>query len=659
VSKIIGIDLGTTNSVVAVMEGSEAKVIPNAEGNRTTPSVVAFTKGGERLVGQVAKRQAVTNPKNTIFSIKRFMGRKYSEVTEEMKMIPYTVERAENGDVRVVVEGKKFSPPEISAMILGKLKQAAEDYLGEKVDQAVITVPAYFNDSQRQATKDAGRIAGLTVERLVNEPTAAALAYGLDKKKDQTIAVYDFGGGTFDISILEVGEGVVEVKATNGDTHLGGDNIDQRVIDWLLEEFKKDQGIDLGTDPMALQRLKEAAEKAKIELSSAVETDINLPFITADASGPKHLNLRLTRSKLEQLVEDLVQRSIGPCKRALEDAKVSAKEIDEVVLVGGQTRMPAIQKVVRDFFGKEPHKGVNPDEVVAIGAAIQGGVLRGDVKDVVLLDVTPLSLGIETLGGVFTKMIERNTTIPARKTEVFSTAADNQTSVEVHVLQGEREMARYNRTLGKFHLDGIPAAPRGRPQIEVAFDIDANGIVHVSAKDLGTGKEQKITITSSSGLNDAEIERMVKEAESHSDEDKERRRQVETRNQLDALAYNTEKTYNEHKEKLGPDEKGQLEQALAEAKQALESEDTEKMKQATSKLEQASHKLAEKLYQGSDQSHGTAAGGGPGGGGDGGATSGGPGGSAGGGAGRPGSPGGGGASDEVIDAEYVDVDEKR
>ncbi|HXO43643.1 MAG TPA: molecular chaperone DnaK, partial [Thermoanaerobaculia bacterium] len=637
-SKIIGIDLGTTNSVVAVMEGSEAKVIPNAEGNRTTPSVVAFTKGGERLVGQVAKRQSVTNPKNTIFSIKRFMGRKFSEVTEEMKMIPYTVERAENGDVRVVVEGKKFSPPEISAMILGKLKQAAEDYLGEKVDQAVITVPAYFNDSQRQATKDAGRIAGLTVERLVNEPTAAALAYGLDKTKDQTIAVYDFGGGTFDISILEVGEGVVEVKATNGDTHLGGDNIDQRVIDWLLEEFKKDQGIDLGTDPMALQRLKEAAEKAKIELSSAVETDINLPFITADASGPKHLNLRLTRSKLEQLVEDLVQRSMGPCKRALEDAKVSAKDIDEVVLVGGQTRMPAIQKVVRDFFGKEPHKGVNPDEVVAIGAAIQGGVLRGDVKDVVLLDVTPLSLGIETLGGVFTKMIERNTTIPARKTEVFSTAADNQTSVEVHVLQGEREMARYNRTLGKFHLDGIPAAPRGRPQVEVAFDIDANGIVHVSAKDLGTGKEQKITITSSSGLNDAEIERLVKEAESHSDEDKERRRQVETRNQLDALVYNTEKTYNEHKEKLGPDEKGQLEQALAEAKQALESEDTEKMTQATSKLEQASHKLAEKLYQGAQ---GSPAGAGPGGG-DGGATGGDPGGSAG--AGRPGSPGGGGAS---------------
>ena len=658
-SKIIGIDLGTTNSVVAVMEGSEAKVIPNAEGNRTTPSVVAFAKSGERLVGQVAKRQAVTNPKNTIFSIKRFMGRKYSEVNEEMKMVPYSVERAENGDVRIVVEGKKFSPPEISAMILGKLKQAAEDYLGEKVEQAVITVPAYFNDSQRQATKDAGRIAGLNVERLVNEPTAAALAYGLDKKKDQTIAVYDFGGGTFDISILEVGEGVVEVKATNGDTHLGGDNIDQRVIDWLLEEFKKDQGIDLGTDPMALQRLKEAAEKAKIELSSAVETDINLPFITADASGPKHLNLRLTRSKLEQLVEDLVQRSIGPCKRALEDAKVSAKDIDEVVLVGGQTRMPAIQKTVRDFFGKEPHKGVNPDEVVAVGAAIQGGVLRGDVKDVVLLDVTPLSLGIETLGGVFTKMIDRNTTIPARKTEVFSTAADNQTSVEVHVLQGEREMARYNRTLGKFHLDGIPAAPRGRPQVEVAFDIDANGIVHVSAKDLGTGKEQKITITSSSGLNDAEIERMVQEAESHSDEDKERRRQVETRNQLDALVYNTEKTYNEHKEKLGPDEKGQLEQALAEAKQALESEDTDKMKQATSKLEQASHKLAEKLYQGAQgAAAGAGAGAGPGDG-DGGATGGGPGGSAGGGAGRQRPPGGGGASDEVIDAEYVDVDEKR
>jgi len=640
VSKIIGIDLGTTNSVVAVMEGSEAKVIPNAEGNRTTPSVVAFTKSGERLVGQVAKRQSITNPKNTVFSIKRFMGRKFDEVNEEMKMVPYSVERAENGDVRVNIDGKKYSPPEISAMILGKLKQAAEDYLGEKVEAAVITVPAYFNDAQRQATKDAGRIAGLEVKRLVNEPTAAALAYGLDKKKDQTIAVYDFGGGTFDISILEVGEGVVEVKATNGDTHLGGDNIDQRIIEWLLEEFKKDQGIDLGNDPMAMQRLKEAAEKAKIELSSAQETDVNLPFITADASGPKHMNLRLTRSKLEQMVEPLIQRSIAPCKQAIKDSGLEAKDIDEVVLVGGQTRMPAIQKLVAELFGKEPHRGVNPDEVVAVGAAIQGGVLRGDVKDVLLLDVTPLSLGIETLGGVFTRLIERNTTIPTRKAEIFSTAADNQTSVEVHVLQGEREMARDNRTLGKFHLVGIPSAPRGVPQVEVAFDIDANGIVHVSAKDLGTGKEQKITITASSGLADSDIDRMVREAESHRSEDQERRRQVEARNRLDSLIYSTEKTYNEHKEKLGADEKGQLEQALAQARTALDSENASDMEQAAERLTQASHKLAEVMY-----SQGQGAG------------------APGGGAAGAGGPGGGqqrgAASDEVIDAEYVDVDEKR
>jgi molecular chaperone DnaK len=637
VSKIIGIDLGTTNSVVAVMEGGEAKVIPNAEGNRTTPSVVAFTKSGERLVGQVAKRQSVTNPQNTVFSIKRFMGRKHDEVNEEMKMVPYIVERAENGDVRINVEGKKFSPPEISAMILGKLKQAAEDYLGEKVDRAVITVPAYFNDAQRQATKDAGRIAGLTVDRLVNEPTAAALAYGLDKKKDQTIAVYDFGGGTFDISILEVGEGIVEVKATNGDTHLGGDNIDQRIIDWLLEEFKKDQGINLGNDPMAIQRLKEAAEKAKIELSSAQETEINLPFITADASGPKHLNIRLSRPKLEQLVDDLIQRSIEPCRRAIKDSGIKAEDIDEIVLVGGQTRMPAIQKVVKDFFGKEPHKGVNPDEVVAIGAAVQGGVLGGEVKDVLLLDVTPLSLGIETLGGVFTKLIERNTTIPTRKAETFSTAADNQTSVEVHVLQGEREMARDNRTLGKFHLVGIPSAPRGMPQIEVAFDIDANGIVHVSAKDLGTGKEQRITISASSGLNDSEIDRMVQEAESHRSEDQERRRQVEARNQLDGLIYSTEKTYDEHKEKLGPDEKGELERAIAEARQALEGGEAAAMEQATEKLTKASHKLAEVMYRGQGGAQ-PGAGAGPG----------------------PGAAGGpGAAADEVIDAEYVDVDDKR
>src|SRR5437899_582636 len=518
-AKIIGIDLGTTNSVVAVMEGNEPKVIVNAEGSRLTPSVVAFTKSGERLVGQVAKRQAVTNPENTVFSIKRFMGRKYEEVNEEMKMVPYKVTRAPNGDARVEVQGKLYSPPEISAMILQKLKQAAEDYLGEKVDRAVITVPAYFNDSQRQATKDAGEIAGLKVERLVNEPTAAALAYGLDKKGNETIAVYDFGGGTFDISVLEVGDGVVEVKSTNGDTHLGGDNIDQRLIDWIIDEFKKDQGIDLSKDKMALQRLKEAAEKAKIELSSTASTDINLPFITADQSGPKHLNMALTRAKFEQLVGDIIQKTMGPVRQALSDAGMDPKKIDEVVLVGGSTRIPMVQKLVQDYFGTEPHKGLNPDQVAAVGAAVQGGVLGGDVKDLLLLDVTPLSLGIETLGGVATKLIERNTTIPTRKSETFSTAADNQTSVEIKVLQGEREMARDNKLLGVFHLIGLPPAPRGMPQIEVTFDIDANGILNVSAKDLGTGKEQKITITSSSGLSKNEVEKFVKDAESHASED--------------------------------------------------------------------------------------------------------------------------------------------
>ncbi len=633
-SKIIGIDLGTTNSVVAVMEGSDTKVLPNSEGNRTTPSVVAFSKAGERLVGQVAKRQAVTNPEKTIYSIKRFMGRRFDEVSEEMKMVPYDVV-AEGSGVRIVVDDKKYPPEEISAMILQKLKQAAEDFLGDKVERAVITVPAYFNDAQRQATKDAGKIAGLKVERLVNEPTAAALAYGLDKKKDELIAVYDFGGGTFDISILEVGDGVVEVKATNGDTHLGGDNIDQRIIDWLLEEFKKDQGIDLSQDPMAVQRLREAAEKAKIELSSAQETDINLPFITADSSGPKHLNLKLTRNQLERMIEDLIKRSIVPCEQALKDAGVTAKDIDEVVLVGGQTRMPAIQKVVEEFFGKEPHRGVNPDEVVAIGAAIQGGVLRGDVKDMLLLDVTPLSLGIETLGAVFTKLIDRNTTIPTRKSETFSTAADNQTSVEVHVLQGEREMARDNRTLGRFHLVGIPAAPRGVPQVEVTFDIDANGILNVSAKDLGTQKEQKITITGSSGLAEDEIDRMVNDADSHAEEDKKRRQKVEAHNALDQLIYTTEKTYEENKEKLGADEKGELEGelegALEAAKKALEADEVTEMEAAGQRLTEASHKIAEAMYKQAG--------------------------------GEPGEPaasadtGAGGDDDEVIDAEYVDVDE--
>src|SRR5438105_970966 len=561
-SKIIGIDLGTTNSVVAVMEGGEPVVITNPARGRLPPSVRAFTKTGERLGGQVAKRQAVTNPENTVFSIKRFMGRKYDEVSEEMKMVPYKVVRAGNGDARVEANGKDYSPPEISAMILQKLKQAAEEYLGSPVTKAVITVPAYFNDAQRQATKDAGQLAGLEVRRIVNEPTAAALAYGLDRKKDETIAVYDFGGGTFDISILEVGEGVVEVKATNGDTHLGGDNLDQRIIDWIITEFRKSNGIDLGKDRMALQRLKEAAEKAKMELSTVMESDINLPFITADQTGPKHLQMKLTRAKFEQLVEDLLQRTVGPTKQALSDAGLDPSKIDEVVLVGGSTRIPKVQAIVKDLFGKEPHKGVNPDEVVAVGAAVQAGVLAGDVKDLLLLDVTPLSLGIETMGGVMTTLIPRNTTIPTRKSEIFSTASDNQTSVEVHVLQGERSLARDNRTLGKFHLVGIPSAPRGIPQIEVTFDIDANGIVNVQAKDLGTGKEQKITITSSSGLSKDEVNRMIKEAESHADEDKKRRDEIELRNRADQTVYGAERMLKDTSDKLGAQEKQAVETAI-------------------------------------------------------------------------------------------------
>ncbi len=598
-SKIIGIDLGTTNSVVAVLEGGSAEVIANSEGGRTTPSVVAVTKSGERLVGQVAKRQGVTNPENTVYSIKRFMGRHFDEVNEEMKMVPYKVVRSANGDARVMQGGKEMSPPEISAQILAKLKEAAEAHLGEKVDRAVITVPAYFNDAQRQATKDAGQIAGLKVERLVNEPTAAALAYGLDKKHNETIAVYDFGGGTFDISILEVGEGVVEVKSTNGDTHLGGDNIDQRIVDWLLAEFKKDQGIDLGKDPMATQRLKEAAEKAKIELSTTIESEINLPFITADASGPKHLSLKLTRAKLEQMVDDLIQRSVGPCRQALKDAGLEAKQIDEVVLVGGQTRMPKIQEVVKDFFGKDPHKGVNPDEVVALGAALQGGVLAGDVKDLLLLDVTPLSLGVETLGGVMTRLIDRNTTIPVKKSEVFSTAADGQTSVEIKVLQGEREMAGDNKLLGLFSLVGIPPAPRGMPQIEVTFDIDANGILHVTAKDRGTGKEQKITITSSSGLAKDEVEKAVKEAQSHGAEDKKRREAVEAKNQLDSIVYATEKLLAENADKVPAEDKTAIEAAIADAKKVLEtkSDDAEALRKAAQDVQKASYKVAEALYK--------------------------------------------------------------
>jgi molecular chaperone DnaK len=601
-SKIIGIDLGTTNSVVAVMEGGEPTVITNPEGNRLTPSIVAFTKAGERLVGQVAKRQAVTNPENTIFSIKRFMGRKFEEVNEEMKMVPYRVVRPSNGDVRISAADKEYSPPEISAMILQKLKQAAEEYLGQPVSKAVITVPAYFNDAQRQATKDAGQIAGLEVMRIVNEPTAAALAYGLDKKKDETIAVYDFGGGTFDISILEVGEGVVEVKSTNGDTHLGGDNLDQKVIDWIASEFKKSDGIDLTKDRMALQRLKEAAEKAKMELSSVMETDISLPFVTADASGPKHLSMKLTRAKFEQLVEDLLQRTVGPTKQALSDAGLDPAKIDEVVLVGGSTRIPRVQQIVKELFGKEPHKGVNPDEVVAVGAAIQAGVLAGEVKDLLLLDVTPLSLGIETLGGVLTTLIPRNTTIPTRKSEIFSTAADNQTSVEVHVLQGERPLARDNRTLGRFHLIGLPPAPRGIPQIEVTFDIDANGIVNVQAKDLGTGKEQKITITASSGLSKDEVDKMMREAESHADEDKKRRDEIETRNRADQAGYAAERMLKDAGDKLSASDRAAVESAIEELKKVSAGTDVAAINTAMEALNKAQHAAAESLYKNAQSS---------------------------------------------------------
>jgi molecular chaperone DnaK len=642
--RIIGIDLGTTNSVVAVMEGGEPAVITNPEGGRTTPSVVAFTRSNERLVGQVAKRQAITNPENTVYSIKRFMGRRFEEVPSEIKTVPFKVVSGPHGDVRVVAQGKEYSPPEISAMVLQKMKDAAEQYLGEKVTQAVITVPAYFNDSQRQATKDAGKIAGLEVLRIVNEPTAAAMAYGLDKKKDETIAVYDFGGGTFDISILEVGEGVVEVKSTNGDTHLGGDDIDKRVMDWIVDEFKKDQGIDLSKDRMALQRLKEAAEKAKMELSTVLETEINLPFVTADASGPKHLNMKLTRARFEQMCEDIFQRSAGPVKQAIQDAGIRSEQINEVVLVGGSTRIPRVQQIVKNLFGgKEPHKGVNPDEVVAIGAAVQAGVLGGEVKDLLLLDVTPLTLGVETLGGVMTALIQRNTTIPTRKSEVFSTAADDQTSVEIHVLQGERQMARDNRTLGKFHLVGIPPAPRGLPQIEVTFDIDANGILNVSARDKGTGREQKITITSSSGLAKEEVERMTKEAEAHAEEDRRAKDEIEVKNRADSLVYSTEKLLKEHRNKISDTDAKEIEAAQEEAKKAIQEGDISRINAAVERLTTASHKLAEAMYKQTGQAGGAPP--------------------------PPGAEAGASASDasgakskgdgDVIDAEVVDSDERK